>query len=421
MATLLDLSKTLYQTPLEAGVVETIFFNDQSFDRLAVEGVDDVSRSYNRELTTGDAEFIGLAATAIQKNSATVVKAISYLQTIAGDFDVAGIANRAFGSNPKTKAQQIAEKAKSISRKFRNALFNGRARRQFCKLADTDIWVPTGLSVIIEAAKLALTVIDIDGGTFTNPFSDTVITAPNAGGSGVFTYTLTGTLLAWAAPGDTAGAGVSIGAGVGRYTLISANDVSQVVVDITTFSTPTNAVTKTILVSPQNLEFDGAIALCSASQKISMGANGAAISFDKIDELIDMVKGGKPDMLVMAPRTIRAYRTLLRASGINMEKVMLKNFTGQEVLAYDAIPIFANEFLPNNMKEGTSIASCPIVAARIGGNGFVATHLNSAGGVRVEEIGPSLSQDSYTTRVLWDCGAELRNTGALAMLTGVTN
>jgi hypothetical protein len=54
-------------------------------------------------------------------------------------------------------------------------------------------------------------------------------------------------------------------------------------------------------------QFDGLrklIDTTSASdQVIAMGATGATLTLDKLDELIDAVKGGKPDMLLMSRRS----------------------------------------------------------------------------------------------------------------------
>lgn len=61
--------------------------------------------------------------------------------------------------------------------------------------------------------------------------------------------------------------------------------------------------------------FDGIDRLCDSSQTISMGANGGTLTLDKLDELIDLVKGGKPDMLLMSRRSRRALNRLARQSG----------------------------------------------------------------------------------------------------------
>jgi hypothetical protein len=61
--------------------------------------------------------------------------------------------------------------------------------------------------------------------------------------------------------------------------------------------------------------FDGIDRLCDSSQTVSMGANGGTLTLDKLDELIDLVKGGKPDMLLMSRRSRRILNRLARQAG----------------------------------------------------------------------------------------------------------
>ncbi len=65
--------------------------------------------------------------------------------------------------------------------------------------------------------------------------------------------------------------------------------------------------------------FDGIDKLCDPSQTISMGPNGGTLTMEKLDELIDLIKGGKPDMLLMSRRTRRTLNRLARQSGAFLE------------------------------------------------------------------------------------------------------
>ena len=70
-------------------------------------------------------------------------------------------------------------------------------------------------------------------------------------------------------------------------------------------------------------QFDGLRYLidttAASDQVIAMGATGATLTLSKLDELIDAVKGGKPDMLIMSRRSRRKITSLVRASGSMME------------------------------------------------------------------------------------------------------
>jgi len=50
-----------------------------------------------------------------------------------------------------------------------------------------------------------------------------------------------------------------------------------------------------------------------------MGANGGSLTLDKMDELIDEVQGGKPEMLLMSRRSRRIVNKLARNSGSLLE------------------------------------------------------------------------------------------------------
>jgi hypothetical protein len=93
-------------------------------------------------------------------------------------------------------------------------------------------------------------------------------------------------------------------------------------------------------------QFDGLrkiINLTAASdQVIAMGATGATLSLSKLDELIDAVKGGKPDLLMMSRRSRRKINALARAAGNNLEVGQGK--LGEFVQLYNAIPISVNDF-----------------------------------------------------------------------------
>jgi HK97 family phage major capsid protein len=56
--------------------------------------------------------------------------------------------------------------------------------------------------------------------------------------------------------------------------------------------------------------FDGIRKLTPAGQTLSMGTNGGAITLEKLDELIDLIKPGKPELLLMSRRTRRQLKCL---------------------------------------------------------------------------------------------------------------
>src|SRR5687768_17737761 len=102
-----------------------------------------------------------------------------------------------------------------------------------------------------------------------------------------------------------------------------------------------------------------------------------------MDEVIDLVKPGRPDALLMSKRSRRKLSALRRASG-NLLEVDRTDF-GRRALFYDGIPIVVDDNQPDNEAEGTSGAVCssiyPIKVGR-GEGVMVLEH----GGMVVEQI-----------------------------------
>lgn len=88
-------------------------------------------------------------------------------------------------------------------------------------------------------------------------------------------------------------------------------------------------------------QFDGLANLVDGGQELTAGANGAALTLDMMDELIDEVKPGRPDALFMAKRTRRKLSSLRRASG-NLLETDVDQF-GRRALYYDGIPILVDD------------------------------------------------------------------------------
>ena len=161
--------------------------------------------------------------------------------------------------------------------------------------------------------------------------------------------------------------------------------------------------------------FDGIDVLCDANQTVSMGANGATLTLDKLDELIDKLKGGKPEMLLTSRRSRRKLTALSRASGGVL--VTDRNQFGQMVEYYDATPIGVCDWIADDKTVGTS-EDCSTIYALQFGEGAVAG-LTSPGGLQVERVGSLETRDASRTRVKWYVSTALFNTIKLAKLIGV--
>ena len=172
-------------------------------------------------------------------------------------------------------------------------------------------------------------------------------------------------------------------------------------------------------------QFDGLrllIDTTSASdQVIAMGASGATLTLDKLDELIDAIKGGKPDMLLMSRRSRRKVNTLVRAAGGMMDAD--RDSWGNFVQLWDGIPIGVNDWIldshvvTGSLETDTTGGDCSTIYAIQLGEGALCG-LTSPGFLQVDPIGPLENKDASRTRVKWYCSLALFSSVKAAALIG---
>ena len=173
-------------------------------------------------------------------------------------------------------------------------------------------------------------------------------------------------------------------------------------------------------------QFDGLrniIATTVASdQVIAAGATGATLTLSMLDQLIDAVKGGKPDMLMMSRRSRRKINALARAAGNNLEVGQGK--LGEFVQLYNGIPISVSDFqldthtLVGSVETATTGATSSVIYAVQFGEGGLCG-LTSPGGLQVEPIGKMETKDASRTRIKWYVSLALFSNIKAAALIGV--
>ncbi|MBA7470899.1 hypothetical protein ES707_06187 [subsurface metagenome] len=173
-------------------------------------------------------------------------------------------------------------------------------------------------------------------------------------------------------------------------------------------------------------QFDGLRILIdtttASDQVIAMGATGATLTLDKLDELIDAVKGGKPDMLLMSRRSRRKINTLVRAGGGMMDTD--RDSWGNFIQLWDGIPIGVNDWIldthvvTDSLETATTGGDCSTIYAVQFGEGALCG-LTSPGFLQVEPIGSLENKDASRTRVKWYCSLALFSSVKAAVLIGV--
>ena len=173
-------------------------------------------------------------------------------------------------------------------------------------------------------------------------------------------------------------------------------------------------------------EFDGLRVLIdtesTGDQVVSMGGTGATLTLAKLDELIDAVKGGKPDMLLMSRRSRRKINALVRAAGGMTETD--RDQWGNFVQLWDGVIIGVNDWildthvLVSGLETATTGGTCSTIYALQFGEGALCG-LTSPGHLQAEPVGPLENKDASRTRVKWYVSLALFSSVKAAALIGV--
>lgn len=143
-------SAKLSQNLLLQGIIETIITIDRFYEILPFMDIDGNAISYNRENAAGDAEWATVGTTITAKAAATFTNVTSSLTKIIGDAEVDEFIQTTRSNFNDQKAIQIASKAKTIGRSFRDKLING----------DGTSNVITGLLSLLQAGQTVATATD---------------------------------------------------------------------------------------------------------------------------------------------------------------------------------------------------------------------------------------------------------------------
>lgn len=173
-------------------------------------------------------------------------------------------------------------------------------------------------------------------------------------------------------------------------------------------------------------QFDGLKKLIdtatASDQVIAAGDSGATLTLSMLDKLIDAVKGGKPDMLLMSRRSRRKINALVRAAGSMMEADRDK--WGNFVQFWDSIPVGVNDWIldthvvSGGVETATTGGTCSTIYAFQMGEGSLCG-LTSPGHLTVEPIGSLETKDASRTRIKWYVSLALFSSIKAAALIGV--
>jgi hypothetical protein len=171
--------------------------------------------------------------------------------------------------------------------------------------------------------------------------------------------------------------------------------------------------------------------MCDSTQ-YTTASTGQALSFALLDELLDLVKSkdGMVDWIMMPPRTMRAYKALLRALGGTTPEWVVTLPDGRKTIGYEEIPIFKNEYLGvTETANGAALTGGALTSVWAGvwddGSrkvGLSAIHpIKTPGGIVVDPVGKQEAVDTEIMRVKMYSNMAMFNRRGLARLTSINN
>jgi len=168
-----------------------------------------------------------------------------------------------------------------------------------------------------------------------------------------------------------------------------------------------------------------------ASQYTTASA-GQALSFALLDELLDLVKAkdGQVDFIQMPARTIRSYKALLRALGGTPADWVITLPSGRQVVSYEGIPIFKNEYLSvTETANGAALTTGALTSVwagvfddgtqKVGISGINPNGIPA--GIQVEAVGAQEAKDTRIVRVKQYANFVNFNRRGLARLPSINN
>jgi len=173
-------------------------------------------------------------------------------------------------------------------------------------------------------------------------------------------------------------------------------------------------------------QFDGVRKLintaAASAQLVAAGATGATLTLTMVDELIDAVKGGKPDLLLMSRRSRRKIQNLARAAGNNLQ--VGQGVLGEQVQLYNGIPLGVSDWVLDTHTVAGSVetavtgSTCSAIYALRFGEGALCG-LSSPEMLQVERVGQLETKDATRHRIKWYVSLALFSTVTCAALIGV--
>lgn len=252
---------------------------------------------------------------------------------------------------------------------------------------------------------------------------------------GELKYTASGTKFRYRAPGDVDwGDEVTLGTSASAY-VYSKNGSNWLYITRGAGALSSNT-TAVVTFAFSADEPTGIYKLMEAEtgQWIYGGTDGGALTFELLDQLLDLCKGGPNRVMLMPKKIRRALRKLLRDKATNET---FADVGGKKVPTYEGIPVLVSDYMPTNRARGSSGSVCSSIilmslGMKEGFRGVASTGIvdQAMQGARLITQGPfgtaayqlpvSQTSDTLTERAVGYFGFAQELREGIAILDGLT-
>lgn len=331
---------TLSRNPLTKGVLTAVATTNELISMLPWEETTGTSYDLTREGALATVGFISRTALSVPESTSQGDQLGFPLRLISDDMHTYNYTHNIVDPNGDPRAWQLEQKLKALGTHLQGKMITGAYATGFT------------VSNATVSPGVAVTAAVPSGGI------DSQLQGP-----GSLRYTHTGTLWAFRAPGDIDyGPNVAIAAN-GTATLFSQNRSKSVTITVTVAGATADGETM-IRWTSSTEEPDGLAKLCPASQTVSSsGAQGDALSFDVLDQLVfEKVKIRENRVFLMNGALKRKFMALARTASGGLEPSQLAipvlGMNGaastQLVPSYNGIPILQVDDIPSNEAKGAA-------------------------------------------------------------------
>lgn len=389
---------TLYEAakrsrdPIARDVFLGIATADETVAKLRMERVAGQAFSWPRESTVSAPGFVSPTHTSITEGTGTDDVVSVPLRLLIGDADVYMFAEQQMSSLGSQTANEIRRKLKGAGRVIAQKMITGGF----------------ATSATIAPAMGGVTFARVAPGVDSDRF-----------GPGDIKFQTGAERLSWRAPGDiTFGAEVLVPSN-GTYRLSSHNPSKWIEVTVVTASLPGAGTESNITIASTTHEPDGLLTwlpTTSPMTRQSVGANGDALSFAVLDQLLDEMVRTRGDLAFIGNAKLKAkFLALLRtAGGLTTSELRVPGINGP-VPAYRGVPFLQNDWIPSTEAKGSDSALSSLFLVDFESDGFMAG-VGGAGedrlvdsspvqtrvmGVQVRSIGELEGKEAIRSRVSW--------------------